>query len=98
MPETRQHEVYRNGALVSSTPYEVSDADLDHERAATLLRAAYVRMGEIATQADAVAAQGANVSQAQIKGLFSAVADEARALRRLVRYVGRQLMSEDVEG
>jgi hypothetical protein len=97
MPETRQHERYQNGALISSTPYEVSDADLEHERAAALLRAAYVRMGEIATQADAVAAQGANVSQAQLKGLFGAVADEARALRRLVRYVGRQIMSEDLE-
>jgi hypothetical protein len=97
MPETRQHEVYRNGALISSTPYEVSDADLEHEQAAAQLRLAMARLGQIATQADVVAAQGANVSQAQIKGLFSAVADEARALRRLIRYVGRQAMSEELE-
>lgn len=88
MPRTDYDEVYDGaGNLISFTPREVPDDVIEREQLRPLARAALTRLTEIAQQADIVAAQGTNVTQAQLKGLFTAVADEARVLRRLVRIV-----------
>jgi hypothetical protein len=96
VPE-KVHEIYRDGQLISTDIIEISDAEAEHDRAPAQLRQAVARLGQIATQADEVAGQGPNVSQAQIKGLFTAVADEARLLRRLIIYVGRQVIGEALD-
>lgn len=90
MPRTDYDDKYSDtGQLLIRTERIVSDNQIAREEAPAQVRAALTRLSEIAQQADVVAAQGANVSQAQIKGLFTAVADEARALRRLIIALGR---------
>lgn len=88
MPRTDYDEIYDgSGNLVSSIPRVVPDAVIEREQAPAQVRAALTRLTEIAQQADAVAAQGGNVTQAQLKGLFAAVADEARVLRRMILFL-----------
>jgi hypothetical protein len=83
VPE-KVHETYRDGQLIATGVVEISDAQAERDAAPARLQQALARLRQIATQADEVAAQQANVSQAQIKGLFAATADMARALRALV--------------
>jgi hypothetical protein len=88
MPETRYTEHYQNGQLVSRTPHEVSDAELEREQLPAHLRAALARCSQIATQADALSQQPAAPTAAQIKALAGAVADLARGVRYLIRHSG----------
>jgi hypothetical protein len=81
---TKQREIYRNGQLITTEAYEISGEQAERDSAPVRLQQALARLRQIATQADEVAQQGANVNQTQLKGLFSATADLARAIRALV--------------
>lgn len=92
MPETRYHEDYRNGQMVSRTAYEVSDDQMEREQATTRLRACLPRLLNSAQQAEAMSQQGPaltllqlTIQQRQIAGLLG---DIARDLRAVVRYLG----------
>lgn len=84
MAETRYHDEYVGNELVSSTPYIVSDEQLEREQAPAKLKAALRQLNQIANQAEALSEQGTNVTQAQIKQLAGAVGFEARVLRALL--------------
>jgi hypothetical protein len=97
MPAIRQREIYRDGQLIGTVPYEVSDIELEREQRPAALRDAYTRERQIATQADTLAAQASNVTQAQIKALAAAVADQARHLAALIREEARERYATEIQ-
>ncbi len=86
MPRTDVDQVFVNGVAVTSVERIVDDAQIEREDARTRaqIEAALNRLAAIATQGDTIAAQGGNVTQAQLKQLFGATADIARIVRRLI--------------
>lgn len=86
MPRTDVDQVFVNGVAVTSVERIVDDAQIEREDARTRaqIEAALNRLAAIATQGDTIAAQGSNVTQAQLKQLFGATADIARIVRRLI--------------
>lgn len=70
MPETAYDEVYENGVLKSRVARVVSNAEVARRDAPLRLRQAYGTLRQWQQDAQAVADQSSNVSQAQIKELF----------------------------
>jgi hypothetical protein len=71
MPRTDVDEVYGlDGTVIRRTERVVSDEELDREAAPGRLRLAIPVLREWAADAEAIANQGGNVTQAQQKALF----------------------------
>lgn len=65
MPITAYDEIYQDGQLVSRTPREVSDEEIQRDGAPARLRTAYAALRQWSVDADAVAAQYDAMTAAQ---------------------------------
>jgi hypothetical protein len=74
MPETRQHQVYQNGVLISSTPYTVSDAQLRSEQAESRLRAGRAQLRQDMQDAATFAAGSGALTATQLTNILRQVA------------------------
>lgn len=70
MPRTDYDDEYRDGVLIRRVERLVSDAEIARQEAPQRLRQAYATLRQWQQDAQSVAEQGGNVSQAQIKALF----------------------------
>lgn len=84
MPETRQRQHFQNGVLISSTPYEVSDAQLRLDAAIARLVAGRSQLRQIRNQAQAASDATGGLTLAQLttqhRQLAGAVAVLAQTL------------------
>ena len=93
MPETRQQQNFVNGVLVSSTPYQVSDAQLRGEAAIARLINGRTQLRQIRDQAQAASSGGAfaNLAAAstairQIAGAVNVLAQTLMDLELIAAY------------
>lgn len=83
MPQQRTHSIYRDGELISATPYTVPDEQIRRETAEAALRGTrqQIRADIAEAQADRDAASAATLNQLQAI-VRRALARELAALRR----------------
>lgn len=88
MPETAYDEIYENGVRISRTERTISDAEIERRDAPAVVRQLAQSLDAWADDAQAVADQAPNVSQAQLKALFARQAVFFRRMRKLLITLG----------
>jgi hypothetical protein len=98
MPQTRQYQVFQNGVLISSTPYDVSDAQLRGEAAVARLIQGRSLLRQIRTQAQAASDATGALTLAQLTTQFRQLAGAVATLAQTLMDVELVLALQQDDG